>query len=257
MKFDIKKRDSRKHAKKYTFELSRTGLIGMGAALLLGLVWVFIFGVLIGRGYSPEKDLPKLASIMPSPPEEQGPAPNPEVLKAEELQFMDNLRDTPPAGPVPATEATAPEAASQSETAPAETAPPVETANRVETASVENLPERKPDKPLEKKTATAPKPETAPVEPAAEQAPSDPDTRQYDYIYQVASFRDKVSGMRFQEKVEKLGLKATVDKAVSDGSVWYRVNVHFRGKPEDTREMKAKLNTIGVPKPLMRSKTPI
>lgn len=80
--------------RKFTFEFTGPGLISIVVVTVLGIVWVFILGVLMGRGYKPEIAVPQLGQIMPSTaapaqPEQKEP---PLALKAEELHFMDNLQ---------------------------------------------------------------------------------------------------------------------------------------------------------------------
>ena len=82
--------------RKFTLELSLGGLITLGVAVVIGLVWVFIFGIIVGRGYRPEQAVPQIAEIMPN----SGRAPivsePPKVLQAEDLKFHDALRRDPP-----------------------------------------------------------------------------------------------------------------------------------------------------------------
>jgi hypothetical protein len=80
--------------RKFTFEFTAPGLVSVVVVTVFGLLWVFILGVLVGRGYKPENAVPELAQIMPAPsqssqPEQKEP---PTVLKPEELQFMESLQ---------------------------------------------------------------------------------------------------------------------------------------------------------------------
>ena len=52
----------------FTFQLSGAGLASVVVVGALCLVWVFILGVLVGRGYKPEAAVPELAQMMPSAP---------------------------------------------------------------------------------------------------------------------------------------------------------------------------------------------
>ena len=94
-----KKRRSpkKKTQKKINFSLSWSGLISCGLLTLVALVWAFILGVLVGRGYHPESVIPQVARLLPGQSE---PAPVPEqevtesrVLKPEELGFFESLQD--------------------------------------------------------------------------------------------------------------------------------------------------------------------
>ncbi len=66
----------------------------MGIVAVLGISWVFILGILVGRGYRPEEAVPELAQIMPSTetPATLESSQPPTVLKPEELQFMEDLQ---------------------------------------------------------------------------------------------------------------------------------------------------------------------
>jgi cell division protein FtsN len=203
-----------KEPRRFSFSLSWAGLAGLATVALIGLVWVFVLGVLVGRGYRPENTVPELARIMPKAAPEQ-PAAEPEVLRPEDLQFFDKLKE--------------------------QAAPP------------EPRPEPKP----EPKPAPAPEPATAPEpeRPAAQQ--DEAGDHVFDYVYQVASFREEAMARAFRSRVEALGLAAAIQAVEFQGEQWHRVNVHFRGRPEDTRAMKDKLRTLGVEKPLLRAKEPV
>ncbi len=97
-----KKNAEAKQPRKFTLELSPGGLIAAGFGALLCLVWVFILGVLLGRGYRPENDVPELTRIIPEPPRAEVVAARDkaeaesQVLKAEELDYMKSLHQKPP-----------------------------------------------------------------------------------------------------------------------------------------------------------------
>ena len=91
---DAKKKSpsrDREGPKRYTIRFSLAGLISLGLLLVAGLSWMFVMGVLVGRGYKPETAVPEIARFMPAPR-----LPNAtSVLKPEELEFYDELRKTP------------------------------------------------------------------------------------------------------------------------------------------------------------------
>jgi len=92
-----KKRTSGKKqsGKRFTLTFGWSGLVT--AVLLTGiaLVWAFIFGVIIGRGYYPETLIPALSRVVPQ--KEGGEAPRQarkgEALHAEELGFLNSLSE--------------------------------------------------------------------------------------------------------------------------------------------------------------------
>ena len=81
--------------RKFSFELTMSGLVSLGIVLVLGISWVFILGILVGRGYKPEEAVPELAKIMPSAetPASLDSAEPPTVLRPEELRFMEDLQN--------------------------------------------------------------------------------------------------------------------------------------------------------------------
>jgi len=221
-----------KEPRRFTISLSTAGLVGSIGLLLVGLAWVFIIGVLVGRGYKPERAVPELARIMPNANATSRDAPPREgVLRAEDLQFYDDLSKKPGTRAKPSAKAQI-----EPKAAPAP----------------------------EPKTATTPAPKAAPkaAAPAApEPAPKaaaitddDSDQTVYDYRYQVASVQDQASAQAFQKRLAGLGIDSSLEQAQVGGKTWMRIMAHFRGRPQDTRDLKAKLATLGVDKPIMRSK---
>ena len=209
--------------KTYTFICTFAGLMTLigGAALTLSVF--FVLGVLVGRGHRPESAIPPIERMMPKE-NTAASAPSAEILKAEELQYSDQLAkkgtEAQPTKSIDGTEGKTPE------------------------------PAKTPDKAADAKKSTPAKAEPKPEAKAA-------DGPRYDYIYQVGSFPDEAQAKAFLKRVKATGLKASIETATVKSKPQYRVVVSFRGKPTETRELKAKLGTVGVPKPLMRSKTPI
>lgn len=208
-----KPRKDEKEPKRFSFSLSTAGLVSLAVVSAAALAWVFILGVLVGRGYKPEQAVPQLAEIMPraeqKAPEAEG------VLKPEELQFFDALEKKP-----------AEQTAAKPKPKPASTAA---------------------------ETAPQPKPEptaTAQSAPAADGA-------QFRYVYQVGSLKNPAMAKEFAERLNKLGLKTSIEEALAAGATWHRVLVHYTGTPESTAELKALLATQGVKKPIMKSKVPL
>lgn len=197
---------------------------------LVGLVWVFIFGVMLGRGHNPEEVVPKLAQVMPVSPHPQ-PAPDPmeEVLQSKDLKYHDSLKGknaAPPpraAAPSPAPQPPAASAAAQKS---AEQAKPVD-----------------PAKPGPQK----PQPAGTP----------DREGGAYAYVYQVAAFTNPQQAQTLQQKLRGSGMSADISETQAGKTTWFRVLVNFRGKPDDTRTLREKLAAHGITNILLRDKTPI
>ncbi len=298
MKFEMKKNEGATGgSKRYHFELSFGGLLGVGAVAVVGLVWVFVFGVLVGRGYQPEKQVPELATLMPASQSataemtETTKQDNNKVIPPEELDYYANLKEESRTKKATKTAAAGTPAAKKPKEPAKELSAPATVAAKPAAKPEEKelktivpasskataamaAPKSKPKKQETPKQAAAPakpakieKAETktaqvrpgldAPVKTSKERAEEQADTQVYDYVYQIASLQDPNAALRFRDKVKKLGLKAEVNVIKTDSKVWHRVVVHFRGMPEDTRGMKEKLERVGVDKPLMKSKKPI
>lgn len=102
--------EKKKTKRQFTLTLSFAGLVSSVIIIIIALGWTFTFGVIIGRGYNPEKQLPELARLLPAP--EEPPVEEEEILKPEELNFMAELKQqTPPAETPPAARAEAKPAA--------------------------------------------------------------------------------------------------------------------------------------------------
>jgi cell division protein FtsN len=76
----------------------------------------------------------------------------------------------------------------------------------------------------------------------------------FTYVYQTAAFRSQADALRFQQQIIRLGIPAFIEKTPSG---WHRVNVRFKGAPAETDELKQRLKSLGVDKPILRSKQPI
>ena len=212
-------------ARKYTYAFTLPGLLVFGGAMVLALTAFFILGILIGRGYRPEADVPELARIMPAPTAQANAtaAGQPQVLKAEDLDYMDRLKRKPES----------PEAADQA------------------SAGAKPSPAAKPAKPIP--TAQAAPAETATPTPAP---PAMVGEQVYDYVYQAASFRKRDMAQALADKIAATGLTTEVSSGDVGSNTWHRVMIRFHGTPSQTDEMRDKLRPFGIDKPLLRGKTP-
>ena len=211
--------------RKYDISLSLSGMISIVGVGVLALTFFFVMGILIGRGYRPEADVPPLQEIMPGSEhgqlaEERTP---PTVLTPEELDYQDRLKASPQQM-LDSREEPASEPAVVPAPAP--------------------KPEPKP----------AAKPEPAPAETFTP-APAQPGEAVFDYVYQVASFRKIEMAKDLSGKLAAAGLRTNVESGEAKGSTWHRVQVLFHGTPASTADMKAVLAKFGIDKPLLKKKT--
>ncbi|GAB7023241.1 SPOR domain-containing protein [Salidesulfovibrio brasiliensis] len=211
--------------KTWTIKITVPGLVCSIGMAGLALTLFFILGLLVGRGYRVEENVPRIAAMMPDSEkavqvDDKGqPLPEvPEVLKPEDLSYPDNLSKAPAK---PKTEEPKPEPA------PKETPEP------------------------EKKAET--EPAQKPEQPAAPK----PGEKIFAYVYQAASFRDQAMAREFADKLSGAGLDAEVQSGETSNGTWYRVLVNHTGTPDSTGGMKAILSRFGVKRPLMKQKKPV
>jgi len=243
--------------RKFCFEFTGPGLVSVVVVAVLGIVWVFILGVLVGRGYKPENAVPQVAQIMPSAPAAAQPENTeaPTVLRPEELHFQDTLQGRKPVETVTVDsskkpgEDKAPTAAPQggaTPLAPAAAAP-------VTTTALEKTPA-----PLPKgKVATAPaQPDKKAAQadaskPKEVKDPKDAKGQKYSCTYQVAALDKKSQADSEVDRLKKKGLKASVEEVKIDGKTLYRVTAQVKGTEA---EIKQTLENAGAKKPILRDK---
>lgn len=269
--------------RKFSFEFTGPGLISVVVVGVLGIVWVFILGVLVGRGYKPENAVPQVAQIMPStaPAAQQENREPPTVLKPEDLQFQDTLQGKKPQetvtvdsakkpGEAPGSAALTGGSAPVSSLAPAAGAPGAAGA-AVPTTSLEKTPA-----PLPKgQVATSPAqpdrktPKADPAKPAdpkdskdAKAAKDSKDSKdakvakdtkspKIQATYQVAALDKQSQAQAEVDRLTKKGVKASVEEAKVDGKSLYRVIVQVKGTDA---EIKQTLEKAGAKKPILRDK---
>lgn len=246
------RQQSRPQGRVYSLSFTLPKLIFSVLFGALALTWVFIFGIMLGRGHKPEEKVPKLAQIMPSALSRNStmaPPPPAEVLRPDELTYQESLKgrtvaSAPPrsAEPPKAKGAEAKNAKTDAKKSPQSTGkdqtgktPPKEKA-KADATPVANKADVK----------TAEKNKTAKPEPAA--------AGRYDYVYQVAAFKDGPPAEAMRSKLQASGLKPTIEKQKDGATTWYRILVSFRGKPEDTRGMRETLAKNGISRVILRSK---
>jgi cell division protein FtsN len=224
----------KKDKNKLSFQLGLSGFLSLAVLVVIGMAWSFILGVIVGRGYQPEKMAMEMAQkVLP----EDFPLlteKNEEVLKGEELEFFDKLKQGPTSvAPAPAPQAKAP-------------APP---------------------QPKPQPTA-APKPEQSPIEAAlqsaataAGQSPAtvakDAKEEVFVFNYQVAALASMEQARTFLKKLDPAKFKTSVVTATHEGKTWYRVYVHHQGTVDSALALKEQLKGSGISGVLLRSRTPL
>ena len=243
MNAPIRLKDPNASGRQYTFCLGFGGMAVLVTGLTLALCLFFVLGVLVGRGHRPETAVPVVAGIMPKEPMPRT-APAPEVLKAEELGYSEQLgkkhEGPSPSRPIDSVEPRQQDKKPDAKADPKAAKPAEKPSDKASDKAAAKLADKLAEKKADKK---------------AEQKP-DPDTQRYDYAYQAATFPDAESAKGYLKRVKNLGLNGDIESGNTDGKAWHRVVVFFQGTPTDTRGLKEKLASIGAQKLVMRSKTP-
>lgn len=231
-----------KDSKGFTFQLGLTGFMSLAVLVVIGMAWSFILGVIVGRGHQPEKMAMDMArQVLP----EDFPLlteKNEEVLKGEELEFFEKLKQgpssVPPAPPAPPKAAAAPAPKPQNATTAA--AAPVKPQSAIEAAL---------------QSAAQVAGQTAPPPPQA--AADDAKGEVFVFNYQVAALVSMEQAQTFLKKRDLSGFKTTVVQAQHEGKTWYRVYVHHQGTVDSAVGLKEQLKAKGIDNILLRSRTPL
>lgn len=206
-----------------TLTLRVPTLIGSLLALVVGLVWVFILGIMVGRGHAPETQIPQIAGLMPRveasqviPPQITEPQP---AIPAEDLSYTTALRAEGARQRTPETPAARPQ-------------------------------QRTPEQPGRPQPPAANRPETPPVTPPA------PAKETFDYVYQVAAYKTAEPSNALADKLKKSGLKASTEKDTEKGVTWYKTMVAFRGSPDDVDTLRKNLAAHKLTRLILKTKKP-
>ncbi|EFL50508.1 Sporulation domain protein [Solidesulfovibrio fructosivorans JJ]] len=247
--------------RKFSFEMSMSGLISVGIVVVLGMCWVFILGILVGRGYRPEAAVPQIAQMMPTTetaqPEGAKPAEPPKVLKPEELQFMDGLQgkdgtvvaDSTQKSPADGKKA----AGLQGHDLPDAKTVPMGTAT-----AATSIPAPPPVPAAAKVVPPAPprvKAEPAKAKTKAERAATDKkESGRFAATYQVASFKTKEQADTMIKELSRKGLSASLREGSAGNRKLFRVDVRLKGTES---EIAAELKRTGEKGPILLGKKPL
>ncbi|MFW5500463.1 MULTISPECIES: SPOR domain-containing protein [unclassified Maridesulfovibrio] len=234
-----KKKTAPAQEKTFTFTFTMPEIIGLCAGAVAALCAFFVLGILLGRGYQPEKDVPEIAMMLPSQNNASGEVKG-GVLKPEELDYIDQLKKKPESAvrpEEPKKEVT--KAAPVKKAEPAKTAQPAPKAEVQVAAKAAEVKQAEPEPPVEIDN------------------PAEVNEPQYSYVYQAASFGDTARAQGFANKLISSGLDSYVEAGKSGTRTWYRVFVRHTGTPDSTTAMKQVLAKYGIKKPLLKSKKAI
>lgn len=262
-------RETKNGPRKFSIEMTMSGVVSLAVVVLLGMCWVFILGILLGRGYRPEKAVPQLEHMLPTTEPSQLPdeTPNaePKVLKPEDLTFMDH--DQPKDGEVVADST---QKTDQPDPQKTPDKPPVKSRDLTDAkpatpaprpATVPAVPPRpvkeaKPE-PAKQPSVTAKTAAATPARPAAKPTaePKSPFEKQkgtrYQATYQVASFPSRDQANTALKRLASKGYKATIHEAKINNQTVYRVHIQVEGSDA---EIAAGLKKSGEKGPILLRK---
>ncbi|SFL65156.1 Sporulation related domain-containing protein [Desulfomicrobium norvegicum] len=224
----------KKDKNKLSFQLGLSGFLSLAVLVVIGMAWSFILGVIVGRGYQPEKMAMEMAQkVLP----EDFPLlteKNEEVLKGEELEFFDKLKQGPTSvAPAPAPQAKAP--------TPPQPKPQAAAASKPEQSPI--------DAALQSAAAVAGQSPATAAKPAKEEV--------FVFNYQVAALASMEQAQTFLKKLDPAKFKTSVVTATHEGKTWYRVYVHHQGTVDSALALKEQLKGSGIGGVLLRSRTPL
>lgn len=238
-----------KERKKFSFQLGLSGFLSLAMLIIVGMAWSFILGVIVGRGYQPEKiALNAAQKVLP----EDFPLlteKNEPVLKSEELEFFDKLKKSSDGVTTVASQARP--ATPQQQAAPAQAKPQDATAAKANPKPGSVAPAKP-----EQAPKPQPKPESKPAQPTSAEPPG---TKEEVFVfnYQVAALASMEQAQTFLKQIEPGGFKSSVVTATHEGKTWYRIYVHHQGTVESAMALKEKLKASGISNVLLRSRTPL
>lgn len=244
----------------YTLRLTFSSLMTAAIVLIIGIGWSFVLGVMVGRGYNPEKQIPQLSSFLPKE-EELSPnavskvgddQPKGQIMRAEDLSYAASLKGKPGQGklapPVPKSgtearpknmqNATAMVASTQIPPAATGTAP----AGQLVTQGS-----------LDATSATGGVVQAAPTTAPPAVSANQPN---FDFTFQVATFKENESVDKLRARLEGEGFRTRMDK-IQGKNVLLRVMVLYRGTNEGAQSLRQRLVDMGLGQPIQRGKNPV
>lgn len=203
--------------RKFDFSLSLAGLLSCVVFVGLALIWSFILGVIVGRGYHPQSlvlDSQKKITAGKKQEKKQKIRES-EVLKPEDLEFYESL--------------------SHPKESAARDSGAISGSSSKGEGKDSQVSGEKPEKRLKKKQ----------------------NLLRYLYTYQVAAFRDKNKALRLKKRINRAGLNCRLKRIYKNNKIWNRIFVTFKGRPQETRLIKEKLAHLGIENPFLKDKESI
>lgn len=231
----------------FTLRLSLASLLGIGLVALIGVGWAFAFGMIIGRGFEPEQKLPVLGRLTPQP-QTEAPQENSEIIKAEELTFMADLKSHPTLS----TEQPAPSETKSAEAAKTGTPKQADAGKSTQGKTADAA------KTGQTKAQTPPqgKPQSSTPTPPA---PAAAGGQTYNFVFQVIAYKKPEQAEAFRDKLENAGLRTRlqVEKDKQGKPRTYSLQVLIKGTDADADAARAIMARHGAKDPVIRSRKPL
>jgi hypothetical protein len=267
--------------RRYSLTLGLPTVIGGLVVLCAGFVFVFVLGVLLGRGYDIEGRIPALQAILPTKAEPVPPvltaADAPRPAEKTAASTAKSSGDKSAAGKSAAGEgpdAPAPDRATGESGVLGQGELAYRTSLRAPAPDQADMRDKDEKKTLEdaRRKAQDEKKKAEDARRRAQDAPSGtgPDLvaaavrelqprqeTRYHYVYQAAAYKEQGPADRYTEKLRREGVGARTEKSMEKGVAWYRVMIDFTGAPDETDSLREGMRARGVPKILLKSKLPV
>lgn len=230
----------------YTLRLTASSIMTAIIVLVIGIGWSFVLGVMVGRGYNPEKKIPQLASFLPKEDDTAQATtsrvgddqPVDRIMRPEDLSYAASLKGKPGQGKLAVTPAK-----------PAETKPKNMQNATIPVAQVHDATTGLAQPSLVSQPAVP--------EQAKAKAPAPAPTQsQFDFTFQVATFKETGSVDKLRAKLEGAGLRSRMEKTTGKTPL-YKVLVLFRGTAEASQSVRQTLVDMGLGQPIQRGKSSV
>lgn len=205
-----------------SFSLSLPGLCAIIFIGIMALSWSFIFGILIGRGYSPKHNISEIGQLIINDTPYKNIEKQP-ILKPENLHFMHELKqDTNP--PNNKEKKKIHNSSQQSEINLQQLQTSSSSQDLQHSKLQQNIPAE----------STSLQQQNNIKEQAKQMSPKN-NSMIYSFIFQIASFRKKIQADNLREKLEEKGFRTQLVTTKDEkGEIrWYHVRVLLRGINSD------------------------
>ncbi|MDL2306501.1 SPOR domain-containing protein [Desulfovibrio sp. OttesenSCG-928-C06] len=237
--------------------------------LIAGLIWIFILGVMVGRGYNTREHLGPLAVFVPGPPSAEATG---ELTATEDGANTPSGASQQDAGGASGSDAQA----SAGSTGELDALFKGDTLLRSEELDFKDNLQSPPDNAQGGSVAastnasapaaaqnvrpqpTQPAPVIQPAQPSQTQPAVPPaqssDITVYEFIYQVASFNQLHQAQNLTQRLNAGGIPAQIELHKTSAATWYRVLVSFTGREAELAGFQQKLKQFSLNSPLLRKK---